>query len=407
MESYQTLLVPEPPRNKIRNLTGFWLLGLCNNYAYVIMLSAAHDILGTNFSNNTGTSITPSNNSSKDCNSLSSGSILLADILPGLFVKSVAPFIGISTSIRIILVVALCGASFALVAFSYVQWMAFFGVIAASLSSGLGETTLLSYASYFDKNVISAWSSGTGGSGIFGALSYAGMTQFLKLSPRHTLLIMLFIPVVMIISYYFVLIHPKMDVTPESGLAPLLDENSTQTNTESLGEPTQGIKSKMKLIKILWPYALPLMAVYFAEYFINQGLTELIYFKDIWINHDEQYRWFQVDYQLGVFISRSSVNLFTINALWILPVLQFANLVVFLIEVQTRFLPSIWLVFILILFEGLLGGAAYVNTYYKMRQKIPAEKLKFSMAVVPLADTLGIAIAGAIALPVHMFFCNQ
>ena len=31
--------------DKKRNLVGFWLLGLCNNFAYVIMLSAAHDIL--------------------------------------------------------------------------------------------------------------------------------------------------------------------------------------------------------------------------------------------------------------------------------------------------------------------------------------------------------------------------
>lgn len=31
---------------------------------------------------------------------------------------------------------------------------------------------------------------------------------------------------------------------------------------------------------------------------------------------------FQVDYQLGVFISRSSVNLLKINKLWIMPILQ-------------------------------------------------------------------------------------
>jgi battenin len=28
-----------------RNLLAFWVLGLCNNYGYVVMLSAAHDIL--------------------------------------------------------------------------------------------------------------------------------------------------------------------------------------------------------------------------------------------------------------------------------------------------------------------------------------------------------------------------
>ena len=37
------------PERSWRDLAGFWLLGLCNNYAYVIMLSAAHDILGEDF----------------------------------------------------------------------------------------------------------------------------------------------------------------------------------------------------------------------------------------------------------------------------------------------------------------------------------------------------------------------
>lgn len=28
-----------------RDLVAFWILGMCNNYGYVIMLSAAHDII--------------------------------------------------------------------------------------------------------------------------------------------------------------------------------------------------------------------------------------------------------------------------------------------------------------------------------------------------------------------------
>lgn len=28
-----------------RDLTAFWILGMCNNYGYVVMLSAAHDII--------------------------------------------------------------------------------------------------------------------------------------------------------------------------------------------------------------------------------------------------------------------------------------------------------------------------------------------------------------------------
>ncbi|KAG5263213.1 hypothetical protein AALO_G00283840 [Alosa alosa] len=36
-----------------RNVCGFWCLGLCNNFAYVVMLSAAHDILKQQETNNT------------------------------------------------------------------------------------------------------------------------------------------------------------------------------------------------------------------------------------------------------------------------------------------------------------------------------------------------------------------
>lgn len=36
-------------RSRWRNFAAFWVLGLCNNYGYVVMLSAAHDILESKF----------------------------------------------------------------------------------------------------------------------------------------------------------------------------------------------------------------------------------------------------------------------------------------------------------------------------------------------------------------------
>lgn len=36
-------------RSRCRNFIAFWILGLCNNYGYVVMLSAAHDILEGKF----------------------------------------------------------------------------------------------------------------------------------------------------------------------------------------------------------------------------------------------------------------------------------------------------------------------------------------------------------------------
>lgn len=33
------------PPSPWRNLVAYWILGLCNNYGYVVMLTAANDIL--------------------------------------------------------------------------------------------------------------------------------------------------------------------------------------------------------------------------------------------------------------------------------------------------------------------------------------------------------------------------
>lgn len=52
------------------------------------------------------------------------------------------------------------------------------------------------------RHTISAWSSGTGGAGIIGALAYAGLTEphLANLSPRNTLLVMLIVPVIFCIT---------------------------------------------------------------------------------------------------------------------------------------------------------------------------------------------------------------
>ncbi|XP_064331540.1 battenin isoform X6 [Phalacrocorax carbo] len=78
---------PEPPSAPWRNGAAFWLLGFCNNVPYVVMLSAARDILQP------PEAPPPHGNGSRyDCNPVSTGAVLLADILPALLVKVAAPF---------------------------------------------------------------------------------------------------------------------------------------------------------------------------------------------------------------------------------------------------------------------------------------------------------------------------
>ncbi|NP_001086663.1 ceroid-lipofuscinosis, neuronal 3 L homeolog [Xenopus laevis] len=407
-----------PPQDQPhwRNVSAFWLLGLCNNFAYVVMLSAAHDILRTETNETVTVNVTNSSSSRYDCNQISTAAVLLADILPTLFIKFTAPFYIhlIPYNYRVSLCIVTAAGSFLIVSYSTQITVSLLGVVFASVSSGLGEVTFLSLTSYFHSNVVSYWSSGTGGAGILGALSYLGLTE-VGLSPRNSLLVMLTIPVLLLISYFFLLLHPPSLprwTRPTSPSRPRAPDHQPliagQSHDTTGGVFILGLSEKWNIIKSLLRYMIPLSIVYFAEYFINQGLFELIYFPDISMSHSEQYRWYQMLYQAGVFVSRSSLRCVTIRRIWILSLLQLCNAIFLLVGVSYLFLPSLGLpvIFLIILFEGLLGGAAYVNTFNNISLESKAEHKEFSLTAACVSDTLGISISGAIAIPVHNYFCG-
>ncbi|XP_063791400.1 battenin isoform X2 [Pseudophryne corroboree] len=401
-------------RSHWRNLSAFWLLGLCNNFAYVVMLSAAHDILRTETNQTSTHNVT--NSSKYDCNQISTAAVLLADILPTLVIKFTAPFYihQIPYNYRVSLCILTAAASFLVVSFSTNIALSLLGVVFASVSSGLGEITFLSLTAFFYSDVVSCWSSGTGGAGILGSLSYLGLTAA-GLSPQNSLLIMLLIPALLLISYFILLLPPSSlprwkfpdgpSATRMSDQRPLL-QDSPLGLTESGSHLT--LSRKWKIIKSLLKYMLPLCIVYFAEYFINQGLFELIYFPNIKMSHSEQYRWYQMLYQAGVFVSRSSVRCITIRHIWVLSCLQCGIATFLLVGVSYLFLPSLTLpgIFLIIIFEGLLGGAAYVNTFNNIAVESKPEEKEFAMGVACVSDTFGISLSGAIAIPVHNYFCG-
>ncbi|KAK3520185.1 hypothetical protein QTP70_017934 [Hemibagrus guttatus] len=442
----------------LRNQSGFWLLGLCNNFAYVVMLSAAHDILKQQESQNV-TAPTPgllhshsgnsSNSNRYDCNPMSTAAVLLADILPTLLIKLTAPFVihKVPYGFRILVCVATATTSFLVVSFSSTVWMSILGVIFASVSSGLGELSFLSLTVYFSSDVLSGWGSGTGGAGVAGAFLYSALTEA-GLSPRVTLLIMLIFPGVMMIrtllphilplfllsSYFLLLDFPPSfnQWRPGSGSSseedfqeqrPLIvdDDNEDYVQDEKGGRDNGNafflltedrstgpltFSDKLHVLKGLLKFTVPLCVVYFAEYFINQGLLELLYFPNSSLSHAAQYRWYQTLYQIGVFLSRTSLYFFKIRRVWVLSLLQCVNAVVLLISVYYQFWPSVWIVFAVVLYEGLLGGAAYVNIFYLIRVETGEREREFAMAAASVGDSIGIALSAAPAIPIHNYFCS-
>ncbi|KAG8513596.1 Battenin [Galemys pyrenaicus] len=399
------------------------LLGLCNNFSYVVMLSAAHDILSQHRAPGNQSHVhpdptpTPHNNSSRfDCNSVSTAAVLLADILPTLVIKLLAP-LGLHLlpySPRVLVSGVSAVGSFILVAWSHSVAISLCGVVLASISSGLGEVTFLSLTAFYPRAVISWWSSGTGGAGLLGALSYLGFTQ-VGLSPQHTLLSMLGIPALLLVSYFLLLVPPELqdpggeDEAETSARQPLMNNEAPKSKPGSSSDFSPW--EKWTVFKGLLRYIIPLVLVYFAEYFINQGLFELLFFRKASLNHAQQYRWYQMLYQAGVFASRSSLRCCHIRYTWILALLQCLNLAFLLADVWLSFLPSIYLVFLIILFEGLLGGAAYANTFHNISLEVSTcwtshKHREFAMAAACISDTLGISLSGLLALPLHNFLCH-
>ena len=390
-------------RRSSRNVVGFWLLGLFNNYCYVIMLSAAHDLLRET---KEGTETESTN--ARDCNQLSTGTILLADVVPGIIIKSFAPFFFsvVSMEVRVVCVVGLSSLSYLLVWATSSPSITLAGVVCASLASGLGEASFLSHTHLFSEPVISAWSSGTGASGVIGAGSYAGLTS-LGLQPRLTVLVMLVVPVGLAVSFW-ALLEPSL--TNNSG------EYLPLANTEDLSEPQsepasshQSFHHKLWVLRGLAKFMVPLGLVYFFEYLINQGLFELLYFPASSLSHSQQYRWYQLTYQCGVLVSRSSLSCLTIHRIYLLAGMQGLNLVVLSVQAVTWSIAGdlgLTVIFLLIFWEGLLGGAAYVNTFFRISQETEESDKQFALGIASLADSSAIGLAGLAALPLHNLICD-
>lgn len=332
---------------------------------------------------------------------MSTGAILLADIIPSFVIKLFSPFLPYNATWRILIACTMSAISFMIVASASTQWIVFLGVAFTSFSSGLGDPTFLALSTHYHKNVISTWSSGTGAAGVIGSISYTIMRK-IGLSSHETLLLMILVPITELMIYALVLSRPRsLNRGEDREAEPLVPE---------VGEEVMGreisMREKLAFIPKLMIYFIPLMMVYFFEYFVNQGLFELVIFKNIFLTKEEQYRAFQIIYQVGVFVSRSSVNLIQIRRTWIMSIVQGFIAAYFMFEAIYLFTPSILLIFVIIFIEGLQGGLAYVNTYYRMSEEVPQNYRAYAMNIVAMGDSFGIIAAGFLAIKAHNWICQ-
>jgi battenin len=390
--------------------------GLINNVLYVIILSAAQDLVG----------------------SLPKGVVLLADVVPSFLTKLVAPYFihRVPYRTRILIFIALSVAGMLMVALTPgTQTVAIklVGVVLASISAGGGELSFLGLTHFYGPMSLAGWGSGTGAAGLVGAGLYVMFTDWWGLSVRSSLLISACFPAIMFISFFVILpLGPLRDGTTwkdYDAIPDLEDEDVDHmdqgtassallapgpsvaaTAYSAHNTPALTVRDRLNKVKVLFvPYMLPLLLVYVAEYTINQGVAPTLLFPLDESPFDEFrafYPFYGFLYQLGVFISRSSTPFLRIHHLYLPSMLQVANLFLLTFHAVYFFLPSVYIVFLVVFWEGLLGGAVYVNCFAEIMENVPAEDREFSLGATTVSDSGGISIAGLISIVMETKLCN-
>lgn len=446
----------EGPNAHPRDLAAFFICGLINNFAYVVMLSAALDLLKGSGGN------------TAQLASL----VLLCDILPSFLVQFGAPWYmqRLPYWLRIHLVFVFMTASFLLPAIFESIFLRLLGVVFASLASGFGEITFLALSARYHRNTVSAFSSGTGGAGVAGAFSYQALRYFFTAST--TLYMCAPVPVLIELSYFLLMTTPSgagntsknpivadLDAQEEtrshgsfSGMPssgsftardgkrqrklgqqgisfnggvgisqgsgdsmqdPLLEHDGLDDDydDESLDGAQGGsggtglevqdkltIREKIQFMPRLFKYMIPLFIVYFSEYLINQGVAPILYWPKGPLSKDSTYMAIQTVYQVGVFISRSSVNILPLRNLWIPAIAQFVNLVVLSCIAIFNLVPNVWIALAIILWEGLMGGTIYVNAFYQISQVFSGAEKEYAMGATSMSYATSITLAAVAGL---------
>ncbi|GAA5943530.1 hypothetical protein JCM10213_005521 [Rhodosporidiobolus nylandii] len=400
---------------KARFAAAFFALGCLNNIIYVVILSAALDLV--------------------DKASTPKGLILFVNIAPALLVKIGWPYF-VPGPTRYGTRVGWCsGLSFfgiLIVALSPTLTFRLLGIALASFSSGLGEMTYLQRATLYGSlspssfgaeedggdlgGVAVGWfASGTGAAGVGGA----GLWWLVRgLGVRRGVGVCAVLPLCMSLAY-FLLLPPLSAFSPsspflstsQSGYSPLaadgdasdsdgedegadatvaVEEAALRRAAEKAALPSLTTQEKVELARpLVRRFMLPLFFVYLAEYTINSGVAPTLLYEvptresapvlHLAIkNLRDYYPLWQLLYQTFVFISRSSLSILHLPPLplSLLPLptlLQLCILFLTLLESSTSLFVSLagehgatYLVALLICAEGLCGGGAYVNAFHRL-----------------------------------------
>ncbi|CAE7938595.1 BTN1 [Symbiodinium sp. KB8] len=374
------------------NVIAFWILGLLNNFLWVVLNAGANEI-----------------------NSAGIALVYLANVLPSLTMKLSGPywFHYVSYKYRMWLIALLMVLCLLQVAWGQGPYQKLIGVGMASMAAGIGEASLLAMASFYEaKPCLTAWSSGTGFAGIAGYV-WSLLFDYLDLCFQVELMVALWLPLAFLLAFHCLLGPPWIDEERGARLdcaADSADSNSEELESEETESVMEHHASELATAKLsfqerfgyilsLWPYTVPLFFVYAAEYTIQSGFWAAMGFPvtDPTSRH-HFYKWSNFMYQIGVFISRSAFILICRNrkVLWCGGFLQVVMALFFAAAAWQPF--GDWWLLAPAFFVGCLGGGVYVGAFTLIAQEQPASFVELALSAASVADTFGMIAANIMGL---------
>ena len=343
------------PATNIRTIDkiAMFLLGAINNLPYVVGIASAESIV-SNYNNPTYM-----------------GLVVGANTVSGLFARFINTWLAsmnISYTVKFTInSVAMLGGLIGC-GVSKNFWLTLVCVFLIGFSSSFGESVLLCFIAIRKKqSLLSPWSSGTGMAGILGAsyslccalFSVPYIWSFVALSP---------IVVIYMCSFFCIINRsppepsdlkntPLLNDSPEAMEATYLRDSATSTEREE--EHVSCFN--FRIIKPVWWFMFNCGAVYFLEYVIQSAFVQCAQKPDNYKAY--QYPLLNLMYQIGVFISRSSLSLFKFPWVGWLTLCQLVFFAMWATQPFFYWMPLGVMIFFMIC-VGLFGGCSYVNSFH-------------------------------------------
>eukprot|EP01135_Chromosphaera_perkinsii_P003176 Nk52_evm65s236 gene=Nk52_evmTU65s236 len=373
-----------------RNWAAFFVLGSINNLPYVVINSAAKSIV-TEF--HAPTLI---------------GAIPWANNLFGFIARLINAFVINDCPYRYRFyanaVMMLCG--LVCVAYSPTLILALASIVIIGMGSAFGESFTLGYLRLYPAELVGGWSSGTGMAGVGGACLYM-FFSFLELSNKTSF--MLCVPFVGVyLFFYMILEKPQYEkrVRRRAGSSSNGSDGGISEEESDLleqGERAEDVEESFcakfsRCVELVWWLSANLFLVYFFEYVISSGFASECLPKHL-AERDEfyyknSYEILAFCYQLGVFVSRSSLKYVKITRVEILTLIQGINFALWYFQVVFKTF-NIWVLYLHMIFVGLMGGGSYVNIFYLLinNKNITSKDKDLCVNITAIMNTLGITLA--------------